>query len=150
VISAVALLLIVVVGSITIGATAGKAALGPLWVAWLLCALVMALLVGRYRQLYRLLHEPHVKRNGVVTRVATSSRGSSVPHIANSVGRTVRLRLIGERQASWLAEGREVVLLKLPTVSASAVVVATGDGHAALAIATVVQVQESALVGPSK
>ena len=46
-----------------------------------------------------------------------------------------RLRLIGERDASWLTEGQEAVLMALPRGDGDHAVLATADGHAALALA---------------
>jgi hypothetical protein len=138
---------VVAVGSIAILVLAGRVALGPLWAVWLFCILMLGGPIWRYRQLSRLLRLPHVARDGVITSLTTSKRGAVMPIIAMPAGRTVRLRLIGEPQVSWLAAGQAVVLHQPPTLSSDAVLLATEDGHAALAITTVVPAQDVAAVG---
>jgi len=145
VMTAVSLLLIVVGGSIAIIAIAGRAALGPLWVAWLLSVLLIAIPIRRYSLLSRLLRGPHAARQGVVTAVIRSPRRAAVATIDVPGKRTRRFRAIGREQLSWLSQGQEVVLLELPRASADGVAVLTApDGHAALAIVSAVAVQDSA------
>jgi hypothetical protein len=142
-------LVIGIIGSIAIGVSAGMNALAALPTAWIFILPLIVVPIRRHRRLSRLLRMPHVVRNGVVTSVTTNWRGASVPIIAMSVDRTVRLRLIGERQVPWLAGDQEVTLSQLPTSSVDAVVIATDDGHAALAIATAIHVQDATLVSPA-
>jgi len=134
------------IGSIAIVVNAGTNALAPLPTAWIFILPLIVVPIRRYRRLSRLLHMPHVARNGVVTSVTSSWRAARVPIVAMSADRTVRLRLIGERQVSWLAEGQEVVLWQPPTPSADSVVLAAEGGHAALAIATAVPAEDPTAV----
>jgi hypothetical protein len=138
-----------IIGSIVIAVSAGANALAALPTAWIFILPLIVIPIRRYRRLARLLRMPHVARHGVVASVTSNWRGATVPIIAMSADRTVRLRLIGERHVPWLVENQDVTLSQLPTASADALVLATEDGHAALAIATTVQVQKVSAVEPT-
>lgn len=142
-------LVIGIIGSIVIGVSTGANALAALPTAWIFILPLIVIPIRRYRRLARLLRMPHVARHGVVTSVTSNWRGATVPIIAMSVDRTVRLRLIGERQVPWLAPDQDVTLSQLPTASVDAAVLATEDGHAALTIATTVHVQQATAVQPT-
>jgi len=118
--------------------------LNPGWL-WVLSYLLFLLppLVVTYVGLSRILRRPYVAHHVVV--VSISGRVGLWPYRAFVVNVEItdqppkRLRLIGERDVSWLTEGQEAVLMALPKGDGDHAVLAIADGLAALVLASSVQ-----------
>jgi hypothetical protein len=118
--------------------------LNPGWL-WTLSYLpfMQLWLVATYVGLSRLLRRPYVAHHVVV--VGISGPAGLWPYRAPVVNVEItdqppkRLRLIGDRDTSWLTEGQEGVLMTLPKENGDHAVLATADGHAALVLASSAQ-----------
>jgi hypothetical protein len=107
-------------------------------------------LVVTYFGLSRLLRRPYVAHHVVVVGISGPVglwpyRGAVV-NVEITDHPPKRLRMIGERDVSWLTEGQEAVLMALPKGDGDHAVLATADGQAALVLASSAQPTDTEVI----